>query len=1128
MRRKFLASILALCMVMSLLPMTAFAGEVETHTASVAFGSGVASGNTIKAGTDFTLKITDAKVANDDTAFEAAKKVEVIATVAAAKANPITLATIAPKADEETVTMTNGALDIPITIAEKDAADSNAAFGSVGTYTISVNIYTTESDYFVASFGEGDGADTLTVTAGDAATLTVTQQPTAPASNGAALATQPKVTVKDAYENPVANVTVTAAETASQNWTLGGTKTATSDASGVATFEGLTATSTAAVTSASITFTATGITGIPSNTFDIPAPKAKPVTTTTDLELTYGETLGSLVNEGAITGFSANASDASGAADVAGTWAITKVGTASADTGAKLDANEYSLTVTFTPTDTTTYDTVTVENVKLTVKPLAIAVKDVTITPQAYDGTNVVKTATVTFKDAADNSDVTLQGATVKVNATFNDKNKGDDKTVTGTVTLEGAKAGNYTLTGDNAKIPEGTKGSITAKEITATVSLACSTDTIAANSILNATVTPTGLVAGDTLAYTYAWSVSNANVDNETSESYTVKSGDSGAVEVTVTLAEAAEGNSNGNYTLTGPVTNSVTIGTKVLSADMVSLEWDSKVYTSQALTNTVIVADGDTDLTENTHYTVTGSLSQTNAGTYTITVTGKTDSGYSGTVTKSFEITKATHEITITPNPTEMAEGGSVTLTVAGLPTGGAATVSCDDDTIAIAGSGSDFSATLPDGNKTYTFTATYAGDDNNEGATATCTVKVGTGSSSGGNNGGGSSGGSTTPTPPPEEPDPNPPSTGEDVTQTVTPDISEGTASATVDKETADKLVSDAVDNKSENVTVKVDVPADADVNEVKADIPASAVADLASKTNAALTVDTPVGNVTIPNKTLAQLGGTSGNVTVTAAVNEDNSVKVEVQANGSTVGALNGGMKVDLPVSQPTAGTVAVLVDAEGNETILPKSAVDGSEVAVLLENGSATIKFVDNAQSFADTDNHWAKNSIAFVSSRNLFQGMENSSFKADVPMNRAMLVTVLHRLESTPAASGGSFDDVPSDSYYATAAAWAAGKGIVTGDDSGFSGDRSVTREEMAVMLYRYVQTINGNKGTLGSYSGMGGANDVSGWASEAMRWAVGSGIIGGDNSGNLNPGSTATRGEVSQMLMNFVKLITK
>ena len=377
------------------------------------------------------------------------------------------------------------------------------------------------------------------------------------------------------------------------------------------------------------------------------------------------------------------------------------------------------------------------------------------------------------------------------------------------------------------------------------------------------------------------------------------------------------------------------------------------------------------------------------------------------------------------------------------------------------------------------------------------------------------------------PPVDPTP-PPATGEDVTQTVTPNIKDGTASATVDKETADKLVSDAVDNESENVTVKVEVPAGADVREVKADIPASAVAGLAAKTDANLTVDTPVGNVTLPKETLAQLGGTSGNVTITAAVNEDNSVKVEVQANGTTVGALDGGMKVDLPVRQPTAGTVAVLVDAEGNETILPKSAVDGGEMAVLLEDGSATLKFEDRAKSFSDTEGHWAKNSIAFVSSRNLFQGMEGNRFKADEPMNRAMLVTVLHRLESTPAAGSVSFDDVPADGYYANAAAWAAGKGIVTGDASGFNGQRNITRQEMAVMLYRYVQTIHGNQGTLGSYDGMDGAEDVSSWAARAMGWAVGSGIIRGDDSGSLNPSGTATRGEVAQMLMNFVSLITQ
>ena len=486
----------------------------------------------------------------------------------------------------------------------------------------------------------------------------------------------------------------------------------------------------------------------------------------------------------------------------------------------------------------------------------------------------------------------------------------------------------------------------------------------------------------------------------------------------------------------------------------------------------------------------------------TYTITV-ADTLSSKDGFTSM---IATATEGVSGSDNSYTAKVGVEVTVTV--TATADLGTLTVNDTDMTKAGEGDSY---------TYTSTFTMPAKD------LTVAIK---GSSGGSSSGGSSSGGTTTPTDP-VDPTP-PPSTGDDVTQTVTPDVSEGTASATVDKETADKLVSDAVDNNSANVTVKVDVPADADVNEVKADIPASAVADLASKTDANLTVETPVGNVTIPNETLSQLGGSSGNVTVTTAVNEDNSVKVEVQTNGTTVGSLNGGMKVDLPVSQPTAGTVAVLVDADGKETVLPKSAVNGSEVAVLLENGSATIKFVDNAQSFADTDNHWAKNSIAFVSSRNLFQGMENNNFKADVPMNRAMLVTVLHRLESTPAAGSVSFDDVPADSYYATAAAWAAGKGIVTGDASGFSGDRSVTREEMAVMLYRYVQTINGNKGTLGSFSGMGGANDVSSWANQAMRWAVGSGIINGDANNNLNPGSTATRGEVSQMLMNFVKLITK
>ena len=76
-------------------------------------------------------------------------------------------------------------------------------------------------------------------------------------------------------------------------------------------------------------------------------------------------------------------------------------------------------------------------------------------------------------------------------------------------------------------------------------------------------------------------------------------------------------------------------------------------------------------------------------------------------------------------------------------------------------------------------------------------------------------------------------------------------------------------------------------------------------------------------------------------------------------------------------------------------------------------------------------------------------------------------------------------------------------------------------------MLYRYMQTGNGGKGRLGSYSGMGGASEVAGWADDAMRWAVGSGILSGDNQGNLNPTQAVSRGEVSVMLMRFAAVMT-
>lgn len=98
---------------------------------------------------------------------------------------------------------------------------------------------------------------------------------------------------------------------------------------------------------------------------------------------------------------------------------------------------------------------------------------------------------------------------------------------------------------------------------------------------------------------------------------------------------------------------------------------------------------------------------------------------------------------------------------------------------------------------------------------------------------------------------------------------------------------------------------------------------------------------------------------------------------------------------------------------------------------------------DNSKTFSDVpDNYWGKDAIAFVTARELFNGISDDQFAPAAPMTRAMLVTVLHRLEDTPAAKvDAAFPDVDAAAWYADAVAWASGNGIVTGTGSGFEPD---------------------------------------------------------------------------------------
>ena len=165
--------------------------------------------------------------------------------------------------------------------------------------------------------------------------------------------------------------------------------------------------------------------------------------------------------------------------------------------------------------------------------------------------------------------------------------------------------------------------------------------------------------------------------------------------------------------------------------------------------------------------------------------------------------------------------------------------------------------------------------------------------------------------------------------------------------------------------------------------------------------------------------------------------------------------------------------------------------------------------------------HWAAGAVAFVSSQGLLQGTGASAFAPGQPMTRAMLVTALWREAGSPVVNYAmDFDDVAEGQWYTEAVRWAASEGIVAGTGKGFSPDAALTRESLAAILFRYAGG-QADGDSLDSYADGAG---VSAWAREAMNWAVAQGLITGKSGGRLDPGGTASRAEVSAILMRYVQ----
>ena len=184
-------------------------------------------------------------------------------------------------------------------------------------------------------------------------------------------------------------------------------------------------------------------------------------------------------------------------------------------------------------------------------------------------------------------------------------------------------------------------------------------------------------------------------------------------------------------------------------------------------------------------------------------------------------------------------------------------------------------------------------------------------------------------------------------------------------------------------------------------------------------------------------------------------------------------------------------------------------------------------------TFTDvSETAWYKNSVDYAVEHGLMNGTGTNTFEPESTMTRAMLVTVLWRYANAPKPGANPFTDVPNGKWYTDAVAWAAENGVVNGvGDGKFEPDGSVTREQMATILYRYAQKVGIDTSKHTELSAFPDASRVSAYARAPMQWIVAEGVIGGSRENGqdwLNPQGNATRAEVATILMRFIENVMK
>ena len=214
-----------------------------------------------------------------------------------------------------------------------------------------------------------------------------------------------------------------------------------------------------------------------------------------------------------------------------------------------------------------------------------------------------------------------------------------------------------------------------------------------------------------------------------------------------------------------------------------------------------------------------------------------------------------------------------------------------------------------------------------------------------------------------------------------------------------------------------------------------------------------------------------------------------------------------------------------------------TSIGNGQYTFIMPSGTVTISafFVPQSApaesiSFTDvSDSAWYADAVYYVANRGIMSGTEPGVFSPDETFTRAMTAQVLYAMEGKPNIGTINYGDVTFEDWYCSAVAWASAKRVMTGYGEGrFGPENPITREQVALIFLNYANLHEYNTTAAGDLSAFSDGDSVSSWATQAVTWAVGTGILSARERNLLAPGEPATRAEIAQSLMQFCEVVAK